>query len=201
MKNIMASFPSAYLITSEVNAGLHAFLNNVERCLKSGVKLVQLRLKNVKIKEYIAIAKEVNVLCLQYGASLIVNNELSIIDYLSDVQGVHLTSERLMQCEIIPDDIKQNYMVSAACHNRSELDKADSLHLDFAILTPILQSGSHPGAPYLGWDTALLLKSETNVPLYAAGGLCPTDIEYAQANKFLGVAAINSMWSQPFALA
>ncbi len=201
MKKIMASFPSAYLITSEINTGIEEFFNNIERCLKLGVKLVQLRLKKVTIKEYISIAKDVNALCLQYDSNLIVNNELSILDYLSDVKGIHLPSKNLMQCKIVPDDIKQNYVASAACHNRSELDKADSLHLDFAILTPILQSGSHPNALYLGWDAALLLKNKTKTPLYAAGGLSPKDIEYAKANKFLGVAAINSMWSKSFALA
>ena len=46
----------------------------------------------------------------------------------------------------------------------------------------------------IGWEAFALLREQVSLPIYAIGGLSPSDITYARAHGGQGVAAIRGLW-------
>ncbi|NCA91611.1 MAG: thiamine monophosphate synthase, partial [Gammaproteobacteria bacterium] len=72
--------------------------------------------------------------------------------------------------------------------------RAAALGLDYALLSPVMPTASHPGAPHLGWEDFAALAEAAALPVYALGGLGPGEVEHAIQHGAQGVAAIRGLW-------
>jgi 8-oxo-dGTP diphosphatase len=84
--------------------------------------------------------------------------------------------------------------VAASCHNRDELKRAEELGCDLAVLSPVLPTLSHPGAPALGWEKFTQITAGSGIPVYALGGLQRRDMELAWRHGAHGVALLRQAW-------
>jgi 8-oxo-dGTP diphosphatase len=104
--------------------------------------------------------------------------------------GVQLNSAQLMALVARP----AMELVSASCHDRRELERAAELELDFALLSPVLPTQSHPGAPTLGWEGFARLVEDLPMPVYALGGVSRADLEQAWKHGAHGIAMLRGAW-------
>jgi 8-oxo-dGTP diphosphatase len=84
--------------------------------------------------------------------------------------------------------------VSASCHTAAELTRAAALGLDYALLSPVKPTGTHPDARPLGWARFQELIEPIPLPVYALGGLGPADLTTAIHHGAQGIAAISGLW-------
>jgi 8-oxo-dGTP diphosphatase len=82
--------------------------------------------------------------------------------------------------------------VGASCHDADELERAALIGADFATLSPVRATASHPGASPLGWERFAELVREARLPVYALGGAGPEDLDRARASGAQGVAGIRA---------
>jgi 8-oxo-dGTP diphosphatase len=75
-----------------------------------------------------------------------------------------------------------------------ELRRAEELGCDFALLSPVLPTLSHPGAPHLGWEGFAAIAAGASIPVYALGGLSASDMETAWRHGAHGVALLRQAW-------
>jgi|GEM_PF-6420086 len=190
---LVNDLPDVYMITNDNFETADALISKVEHQLKKGIKLVQLRIKKQKKDSYEFYAGELLKTCNHYSAKLVLNHSLKSFPDL-DCFGIHITSSELMETQNIPDEIRKKYTLSCPIHNHQELAKANELKLDFAILTAIRQSISHPGAPYIGWEESERLVKKSAIPLYAAGGMNISDLQKVKDRGFVGVASLGALW-------
>jgi 8-oxo-dGTP diphosphatase len=185
--------PSHHLITGRFE-NIADFERRLNSALETGIRLVQLRLKqqwldsnSVKsMDEVIAVSRR---LCRRFNAMLMFNLASDAI--MPDAgEGIHLSSRRLMQAIEKP----HAGLVSASCHDERELDHAEKLGLDFALLSPVQQTSSHPCAVTLGWDKFRALSDTTSMPVYALGGMSLSDMERSWQQGAQGIAAISAFW-------
>ena len=108
--------------------------------------------------------------------------------------GVHLDSRTLMSIESVFTLKQKEKLVSASCHNAEELKTAEKMGLDFAVLSPVKQTSSHPQAEALGWEQFEQLSDQVSSPVYALGGLDQDDVEEAWSRGAQGVAGISGFW-------
>ena len=127
-------------------------------------------------------------LCKQGGARLMLN--IAEPTMMTAVDGLHLNSRRLLQTQARPD----YNLVSASCHNREQLEHAQSVGVDFAVLSPVKRTTSHADARPLGWKAFHQMVDDINIPVYALGGLTADNIEQAWHCGAQGVAAISAFW-------
>jgi 8-oxo-dGTP diphosphatase len=85
-------------------------------------------------------------------------------------------------------------VVGASCHDASQLARAVTLGADFATLSPVTATASHPGAASLGWPAFQVLAEAAALPVYALGGMGPSRLEEAHAAGAQGVAGISGFW-------
>ncbi len=104
--------------------------------------------------------------------------------------GVQLKSRQLTELGQRP--LPAGQWVGASCHDAAELQRAAALNCDFALLSPVAPSASHPHTPALGWAGFARLVVQAQLPVYALGGMAPEDWEQARACGGQGVAGIRA---------
>ena len=108
---------------------------------------------------------------------------------------MHLGSEQLLQLERRP--LPAGVPVAASCHDLAQLQAAQRLGCDFAVLGPVQATASHPGVEPMGWAGFEQLREQVAMPIYAIGGLAAADVDDARRHGAQGVAAIRALWPQP----
>jgi len=184
--------PELYLITGDDPPDPDSFLDRLSRALLGGVRLVQLRAHALSEPDYSDLAKGAFQLCELHGARLLLNRDSFPARDLP-FHGLHLTARRLANLERRPVDAGR--LVGASCHSDEDLSRAAQLHLDYALLSPVRSTASHPEAQPLGWERFATLTDKARLPVYALGGLTPDDLDQAFAHGAQGIAAIRGLWS------
>ena len=183
--------PPLYLISDSRRFGKDGFLAPLERALKAGARLVQLREPHMPPHEFEGYARLIAELCHRHGAQLLLNAEPEWVSHC-DADGVHLNSMRLAQYSSRPLD--EHFWVAASCHSAEELRQAERLGADFAVLSPVAPTPSHPGAVPLGWEAFSQLCSDVNLPVYALGGMRVQDLARARQAGAQGLAMVSQIW-------
>lgn len=184
--------PGAYLITPDLGDTPPAdFLRQLASRLQAGIRLVQLRAKSLGESEYLQLAREAVTLCHRHGARLLLNADAAQVA-AAGADGVHLSSGHLRDCKTRP--LGGDGLVAASCHSADELAHAAAIGADFALLSPVAATASHPDAEPLGWVGFSELVERVPFPVYALGGMGPADRETAWAHGAQGIAAIRALW-------
>ncbi len=184
-----ARLPKFYAIVEDADARVDVLLQRCLSLLNRDDCIVQLRAKYLAQSQYIDLADQLCKVAHSNGTTLLLNCEPQLARQLG-ASGVHLSSERLMQLDDRPLD--RDFWVAASCHNQKELQHACNMELDFAVLSPVKATRSHPGVKSIGWDQFESWVENSNVPVFALGGLQINDLECAQAHGGQGIAGIRA---------
>jgi 8-oxo-dGTP diphosphatase len=186
-----ARLPALYLISPDPGPDLDAFLATLDARLGAGLRLFQLRCRDIPLPRYRLLVRETRALCERYGARLLLNSALGQA-LAAEAYGLHLTSTDLFALKRRP--LGRDGLVAASCHDAAEIEQAARLALDFIVLGPVLPTPTHPDAPILGWTAFTDLVRRAPLPAYALGGLGPTHLPLAWRSGAQGIAAIRGLW-------
>jgi 8-oxo-dGTP diphosphatase len=181
--------PSLYAISNVQELGEEEFMRRLEAALRKGLRLVQLREKNYSREALRALAMKMLPLMRQHDAHLIINADIELAKEIG-AEGVQLTGTQLAVLRERPDVD----WCAASCHNADELRRAEALGCDFALLSPVLATQSHPGAPHLGWENFAAIAAGSSIPVYALGGLTHDDMQTAWQHGAHGIALLRQAW-------
>ncbi|WP_102946397.1 Nudix family hydrolase [Stenotrophomonas sp. VV52] len=183
--------PDRYLITPEPDTDEDAahqdWYARLARALDAGVRRVQLRTPTSPARIQLA---EQAVSRHRSGVQWLLNRDIELARRLG--VGVHLGGEQLLQLEARPLPAEQ--LVAASCHDLPQLQAAQRLGCDFAVLGPVQATTSHPGTAPIGWEAFETLRAQVSLPIYALGGLHPDDITQARRHGAQGIASISALW-------
>lgn len=183
--------PAACGITCATEIGEEAFLAHLDAALADGLRLIQVREKSLSTEELTRFTAEVVRRARPFGAKVLVNGNAEAAK-AAGADGIHLPSARLMELARRPD----LPWCGASCHNSEELARAAELELDYAVLSPVNPTPSHPGAPTLGWDVFARLIEDYPLPVYALGGLGLQDMEMAWRHGAHGLCMLRGAWEK-----
>lgn len=181
--------PTLYAISNAAEIGIEPFLARLQARLTKGLRLIQLREKNLSRDELRELARRVVALAHAQGAQVLLNGDVALAQEVS-ADGVQLTSSQLAEMFERPPVA----WCGASCHSAVELRRAEALGCDFALLSPVLPTQSHPGAAALGWDNFAGLAAGATIPVYALGGLGRGDMQTAWRHGAHGVALLRQAW-------
>lgn len=185
--------PERYLVTPDPADNGASFLERLEASLGAGIRLVQLRARNLLQAGYVELAHQVVSLCHRYGARVLLNADPALVEQ-TGADGVHLNGRRLRALQNRP--LGDSLWVAASCHSQQDLVHATAIGADFAVLSPVCATASHPGATPLGWPTFSEWVCDCTLPVYALGGMAQSDRAQAVAAGGQGIAAIRSLWER-----
>jgi 8-oxo-dGTP diphosphatase len=177
--------PEYYPILEGGNAA--EVLGNCRRILKRGLKLLQIRLKSLPAEQVDAVLSQVLQICREQQVAVLLNSDLP--RQKEKLNGLHLSSRGLLTTAVRPEGCQR---LAASCHNLAELQRAEQLGVDFAVLAPVRKTATHPDAAPLGWKAVESMLLQVNIPVYVMGGLFVEDCAVAQQFGAQGIAGISA---------
>ena len=183
------ALPPIYAISNMAEMGESVYLTALQAALNKGLRLIQVREKQLDLLALEKFATAVIALAKPFGAKVLINEHIELAQQLG-ADGVHLPSPVLMRL----NDKPANMLVAASCHHLAELQQAEKLGLDFAVLSPVLPTLSHAGAPTLGWDEFRSMLTGLETPIYALGGMSPDCLALALQAGARGIAMQRAAW-------
>lgn len=183
------ALPRVYAITQASKYGIPGFMERLHAALERGVRLIQVRERDMPPSELARFVRRCVSLAHDYSARVLVNGDETVAGD-TGADGVHLQADQLMQCHTRPT----TRLLGASCHNRDELQHAADLGMDFVVLSPVLPTQSHPGAPTLGWERFSELCLDMPMPVFALGGMHLDMLNTAMTHSAHGVSLLSGIW-------
>jgi len=188
------ALPPHYLITPEPLSDASTFLDDLSLALANPlIGIVSLRAKSLSAAALANLAARflARARAQRPDLILLMHGEIELARQLG-FDGVHLSAAQVTSLRQRP--LGESAWVFASCHSQVELRAAQALGADAATLSPIKTTLSHPGQRPLG-DQALSRASKGSfLPIYALGGMLPTDLATVRAAGAHGIAAIRGWW-------
>lgn len=184
------TLPAVLGITHAESLGVETFLARLDAALAGGLRLILVRDKSLPEDTRLDLARAVVHRAHATGARVLVNGNPEFAR-ASGADGVHLDSAAATRLSARPDTA----WVGVSCHDAAELAHAAALGADYALLSPVLPTQTHPGAPTLGWKKFSSLAAASPIPVYGLGGLERTDVARAQSHGAHGVALLRGAWT------
>ena len=190
--------PDRCLVTPEPGDDDRAWLDGLRAALAAGTRRVQLRAHGIDATRWQRLAEAAIALCRDADADVLVNGDIALARQLD--AGLHLRAAQLREpgiADAVAEVQARRRSVGASCHDRPELEQAQAIGCDFAVLGPVLPTATHPGAAGIGWDAFAAAREHASLPIYAIGGLHAGNIATAREHGAQGIAAIRGLWPSP----
>ena len=167
------------------------WFERIGRAIERGEAMLQLRLP-LWPREFVReLAAGLLPIARRHGTQLLLNGDIDGARALGI--GVHLRHAQLLALSERPLPLQQ--LVGASCHDAAQLAQASQIAVDFATLSPVAATPTHPQTHPLGWPRFQLLAEAASLPVYALGGTDPSQIALTRQNSGQGVAGIREFWS------
>ena len=164
----------------------------VRLALEGGVRAVQLREKDLPVRELIALSQEMRALTNEFGAKLFINDRVDVAVAIN-ADGVHL-GHQSMPVEAVRRVVGSKMLIGVSTHDLAEAKAAEAGSADFITFGPIFETPSKAklGIP-VGIDAIKTLKNELNIPFYAIGGIKSGNVKQVLVAGASGVAMISAI--------
>lgn len=145
--------------------------------------LVVLRDGDLPVAARFALGIALATVCRGRGLGLLVSGDPALARRLGAL-GVHWPEREL------PARVRG--FATAAAHGLRALVRARRAGVRAALLSPVLPTGSHPGAPCLGVTRFAGLVRRAGLPVYALGGIDGPTAPRLRGTGAVGIAAIGA---------
>lgn len=184
-----------YLITDR-HASTLPLPQAIRLALEGGVRAIQLREKDLPVRELLALAGELRVVTREYGAKLLINDRVDVAVAM-DADGVHLGTQS-MPCPVVRKIIGRNRMIGVSTHSLDEAKNAEDEGADFITFGPVYSTPSKARfGPPVGLEELKKAKKEIEIPVFGLGGIKSGNIDAVLQAKADGVAVISAILAAP----
>ncbi|SHK57953.1 thiamine phosphate synthase [Thermocrinis minervae] len=187
----MMELPRLYAITDPKAYG-EDFFGTLKKVLERGVRMIQLREKEISAREYYQKALKARQITREYSALLLINERVDIAIAV-EADGVHLPENSLPPSVV--KKLKKDLIVGYSAHNLESAIYAQQEGADFVTLSPIFRTESHPEVEPLGPGALKEVSQRLSIPVFALGGVTWDRIKLCYKNGAYGVASIRMFLS------
>jgi len=164
----------------------------VEECLEAGLRAVQMREKDLAVRDLLTLASRLRQTTARHGARLLISDRADVA-WASGADGVQRTGDSLPVAalrRIAPPP----FLIGASVHGEAEARRAAADGADFLVFGPVYDTPSKRryGAPQ-GLAALGHLAASVERPVLAIGGITPARVPEVLAAGAAGVAVISAV--------
>ncbi len=179
-----------YITDRHQAGGLEALLKLIERALELGVELIQIREKDLPVRELAAFSHRVMALPNRHQTLVLLNERVDVALAVG-AHGVHLPGGCIAPAELRPI-LPERFVVGVSCHTREELFRAQEEDADYTFISPVASPLSKQDARVpLGMEGLRAAVAGLQIPSFALGGITPEMIAACAEAGVPGVAGIS----------
>lgn len=166
-------------------------LLNISSALDAGIKLVQLRLKNITDQRYTDYASKAKALCAKYQAILVINDNAHVAKSINS-DALHLGLEDMNVSDA--KTIVPNLIIGGTANTFEHIQQRCIEKVDYIGLGPyqftITKKKLSPVLGIEGYTTIIqkMKDQQLTTPVYAIGGIELQDIESIIKTGVYGIA-------------
>ncbi len=184
-----------YLITDRKHCPENRLLNNLEAALKGGVRDLQLREKDLPLKDLHSLAVVLKQMTERYGARLYINDRVDIA-LMVGADGVHLPENGMPANEV--KACYPHLLVGVSTHSLDGAKQAKKDGADFITFSPIFETPSKMKyGPAQGLEALRTVCQEVTLPVLGLGGISKDRVSTVLDQGAHGVALISGIWNGP----
>ena len=183
-----------YLVTDEKSCKGKDFYSCIEEAIKGGVKIVQLREKNISTKDFYEKALKVKEICKSYGVLFIINDRLDIAQIVK-ADGVHL-GQSDMPIEKAREILKDKFLIGATARNIEEAKKAELLGADYIGSGAIFGTYTKDNAKKLEMEELKKIVTSVKIPVFAIGGINVDNVGSLKNIGLQGICSVSGILSE-----
>jgi thiamine-phosphate pyrophosphorylase len=180
-----------YLVTSSSMSAGRGTTEIVTAALKGGIRLIQLREKDLPVEEFEKLARQVRRLTADAQALLIINDSLDVARAVG-TDGVHLGQDDFPVAEArkrAPDLI-----IGASTHSVEEAVKAQRDGASYVNIGPLFPTSTKKwDGAFLGMDGLKKISAAISIPFTVMGGIKKLHIPELRAAGVRTVAVVTEI--------
>ena len=181
-----------YLITDRKQTKL-PMPEAVRLALEGGVKAIQLREKDLPVRDLLQLARELRILTRDFGARLFINDRVDVA-LVVEADGVHL-GHQSMPSAPVKKLAGSKLLVGVSTHTIEEAKAAETGGADFITFGPVFPTLSKAefGDP-VGLKNLKNAKNAVQIPVFGLGGIKSGNIKQAIGFGADGISMISAIF-------
>ncbi|MFV5687793.1 thiamine phosphate synthase [Flavobacterium sp. ZT3R25] len=167
-------------------------LHNIHKALDNGCDWIQVRFKNQNALEVFTLAEAVKILCKEYLAVFIINDNVNLAQQL-DADGVHLglSDMNVAEARLLLGKTK---IIGGTANTFEDVLQRTAENCDYIGLGPFQFTATKQNlSPILGLEGYRLITEQMKIkniqiPIYAIGGITLENVESLMETGIYGIA-------------
>ena len=182
-----------YLITDRsLFPGKDGLYRAVEDAVEAGVRCVQLREKDLPVRQVLDMAYRLRAITAHHGAMLFINERVDVA-LAAKADGVHLGAAGI-PVKAARAASGGRMLIGVSAHSVAETVEAGREGADFVTLGPVYETPSKMKyGPPVGTEVLRKAAAGAGVPVFAIGGIRPDRIGEVKGCGAYGVAVISAI--------
>jgi thiamine-phosphate pyrophosphorylase len=161
----------------------------LDAVLRSGVDIVQLRIKDALDHEVVDAARPVARVCARHDALFILNDRPDLVE-AAQADGVHLGQDDTPVAEA-RRLVGEARLIGLSTHTPGQVDAVGDA--DYIGVGPVHATPTKPGRPAVGHGLVRYAASRATVPFFAIGGIEPSNVGAVCAAGSRRVAVVRAL--------
>lgn len=163
-----------YLVTSQALSRGRSTLEIVDAALAGGVRLIQLREKEMPMQDFFQLAEQVHALTSRAGALLIINDRVDVA-LAVEADGVHLGQTDF---PIAPARrLAPTLIIGASTHSPAEAQAAEHAGASYINIGPLFPTQTKTwSGEFLGLEGLKQIAGLVTIPWTVMGGIKPEHV-------------------------
>ncbi len=182
-----------YAVTDRSWTGTETLYDQVEKALKGGVTLVQLREKELPETEFEQEARVLLQLCHKYNVKLIINDNVELAARVH-ADGVHI-GQSDMAIEKARAILGKDKIVGVTAKTVSQAKAAEAAGADYLGSGAVFGSGTKKDAKPMEHARLQEICESVKIPVVAIGGIDSSNILQLKGRKMAGVAVVSGLFA------
>ena len=167
-------------------------LHNIHKALDNGCDWIQMRFKNQNAREIFTLAEAVKIVCNEYLATFIINDNVHLAKQL-DADGVHLglSDMKVEEARLILGKTK---IIGGTANTFEDVLQRTTEKCDYIGLGPFQFTATKQNlSPILGLEGYRLVTEQMKIknikiPIYAIGGITLENVDSLMETGIQGIA-------------
>lgn len=183
-----------YAVTDRSWTQKESLCEQVEKALKGGVTILQMREKNLSKEAFIEEAWKIKEICKRYEVPFIINDSVEIA-LAVDADGVHVGQSDMAAAkarEVLgPDKI-----IGVSAKTVEQAMRAQEEGADYLGVGAVFSTTSKADAKELEWSTLREICDTVDIPVVAIGGITKANAMQLAGHHVDGIAVISAIFAQ-----
>lgn len=184
-----------YLVTDRELMTAPTLAEAVERAVRGGCTVVQIREKSASSREFYDCAVEVKRVTDRHGVPLIVNDRVDIA-LAVDAAGVHVGQTDL-PARAVREIVGPDRIVGVSASNLAEAKAALADGADYLGVGAMYATGTKAEADLTSLDELRRIREAVSVPIVVIGGINMRTLSDFRGTGIEGIAVVSAVLAQP----